>query len=193
MVWKVQCGAIRVPYQVRGILRSYLGMGGRLVPAGGRAHLAIGEALGGGLVGDQGQPRLLQQLLVLLEDACVLADAGLQALQALVLGHGVGVQGARDHVQDMKQLQKPGGSREARLDGDACLLARLLGGPARGPPPGVFPLPCVPGDNLTTHQSARVPSHPHRGQGAHGLGRTGCRLTFKFKMSSRALKQPLGP
>lgn len=102
----------RVPTSERAGACPVVWQTGHLPPAGGRAHLAVREALGGRLVGDQGQPCLLQQLLVLLEDACVLADAGLQALQALVLGHGVGVQGARDHVQDMKQLQKPGGSRE---------------------------------------------------------------------------------
>ena len=169
---------------------------GRQVPAGGRAHLAVREALRGRPVGDQGQPRFLQQLLVLLEDAGVLADARPQALQALVLGHRVRMHGACDHVQDVKQLQRPGGhggSRETLLDGDACLLARPLGSPAWGLQAGVPPLLCIAGERLMTRQSARVPSHPRRGQGAHGLGQTGCRLTFKFKMSSRALKQPLGP
>lgn len=32
-------------------------------------------------------------------------DSGLQALQTLVLCHGIGVNGACDHVQDVNQLQ----------------------------------------------------------------------------------------
>lgn len=97
---------------------------------------------------------------------------------------GVGcVQGARDHVQDMKQLQNPG-SREARLDGDACLLARL-----RRPRPGSAPesFPSRASLETTSQPISQQGSHHTLtgGQGAHGLGRTGCRLTFKFKMSSR--------